>query len=158
MATVDLRDAYLLLPVNKQHRKYLRFIYEGRLYEYNAMPFGLNCGPLIFTKLMKPILFFLREKGYISVLYLDDFLLFGETYQDCLKNCTKYYNKHSSVPGVCYKFFQEYPYSLPTNTVFRIHIQFNFHDHIHFNGKETKDAKSCSKFLESKKMQNQRIC
>ena len=88
LATLDLKDAYLLLPVNKQYRKYLRFVFEGTLYEYNAMPFGLNFAPLIFTKLMKPILCFLREKGYISVLYLDDFLLFGETYQKCLENCT----------------------------------------------------------------------
>ncbi|XP_066262382.1 uncharacterized protein [Euwallacea similis] len=86
MTTLDLREAYLLLPVCKAYRKYLRFSFRGDLYEYNAMPFGLNCAPLIFTKLMKSVLYFLRRNGFVSVLYLDDFFLFGDSYTECLKN------------------------------------------------------------------------
>nr|WP_253308900.1 reverse transcriptase domain-containing protein [Rickettsia endosymbiont of Ceutorhynchus assimilis] len=86
MATLDLKDAYFLLSVNKTHRKYLRFQFNNSLYEFTCMPFGLNCAPLIFTKLMKPILSFLRKKGLISVLYLDDFLLLGNTFSDCEVN------------------------------------------------------------------------
>ncbi|VEN46531.1 unnamed protein product [Callosobruchus maculatus] len=86
MATLDIKDAYFLVSVNKRHRKYLRFQFNNRLYEFNCMPFGLNCAPLIFTKLMKPVLSFLREKGFISVLYLDDFLLLGSTLLECKRN------------------------------------------------------------------------
>lgn len=86
MATLDLKDAYFLLSVNKAHRKYLRFLFNNSLYEFTCMPFGLNCAPLIFTKLMKPILSFLRKRGFISVLYLDDFLLLGNTFLDCQRS------------------------------------------------------------------------
>ena len=86
MATLDLKDAYFLLSVNKAHRKYLRFQFNNSLYEFTCMPFGLNCTPLIFTKLMKPILSFLRKSGLTSVLYLDDFLLLGKTFLECEQN------------------------------------------------------------------------
>lgn len=50
------------------------------------MPFGLNCAPYIFTKLMKPVISYLRNRGLVSVLYLDDFLLFGNTASLCKYN------------------------------------------------------------------------
>lgn len=52
MVTLDLQDAYLLVPINKRHRKFLRFRFNNILYEYNCMPFGLSCAPLVFTKLI----------------------------------------------------------------------------------------------------------
>ncbi|XP_045497532.1 uncharacterized protein LOC123695669 [Colias croceus] len=61
MATIDLKDAYFLVPVNKMHRKYLRFEYDGVLYEFNCLPFGLCTAPFVFTKLLKPIFEFLRK-------------------------------------------------------------------------------------------------
>lgn len=88
MGSIDLKDAYLMVPIFKPHRKYLRFTIKGSLYQYNSMPFGLNCAPPVFTKLMKPVLSFLRCRGYMSVLYLDDFLLFGTSYGNCLENIT----------------------------------------------------------------------
>ncbi|XP_031331157.1 uncharacterized protein LOC116161828 isoform X1 [Photinus pyralis] len=86
MAKIDLKDAYFLLPIHKNHRKYLRFQVEGNIYEYNCLPFGLNVAPRIFTKLMKPVFAHLRKKGLISVVYLDDILLFGNTRQSCVHN------------------------------------------------------------------------
>lgn len=89
MATVDLKDAYYLIAVNKKHRKYLRFKFQGELFEFSVLPFGLNCAPLIFTKLMRPIVMILRKAGFLSVIYLDDFLLMGKTYLKCLENLKK---------------------------------------------------------------------
>lgn len=86
MSSVDLKDAYLMVPIFEPHRKFLRFIFQDKLYQYNCMPFGLNCAPLVFTKLLKPVLSYLRNKGFLSVLYLDDFLLLGFSYEECLKN------------------------------------------------------------------------
>lgn len=88
MATLDLKDAYFLIPIWKHHRKYLRFSFNGYIYQYNVMPFGLNIAPFVFTKIMKPLLSHLRQRGYWSVLYLDDFLLLGRSYQECRNNIT----------------------------------------------------------------------
>lgn len=89
MATLDLKDAYFLIPINNNHKKFLRFKFHGTIYQFNCMPFGLSCAPWVFTKLMKPVLYILRGRGLISVLYLDDFLLLGNTMQECENNVSQ---------------------------------------------------------------------
>jgi len=80
MAVVGQKDAYHLVPIAEHCRKYLRFEWLGKLYEYTCLPFGLNVGPRVFTKLMKPVLNSLREDGYFSCSNLDDNLLLGSDY------------------------------------------------------------------------------
>lgn len=86
MATIDLKDAYFMLPIDNNYKKYLRFQFNDSLYEFNCLPFGLNVAPLVFTKLMKPVVTYLRSKGFISVIYLDDIWLMATSYERCLEN------------------------------------------------------------------------
>lgn len=86
MATCDLKDAYFLLNIHPDSRKYLRFQFNGKIYEFNVLPFGLNTAPFIFTKLMKPVIKLLRLAGYTSTIYLDDLFLVGYSYDDCRQN------------------------------------------------------------------------
>ncbi|XP_050294576.1 uncharacterized protein LOC126743396 isoform X1 [Anthonomus grandis grandis] len=86
MCKIDLRDAYFLISVHRKYRRYLRFKFNGVIYEFNCLPFGLNIAPYVFTKLMKPIFSFLRARGFLSVVFLDDILLIGNTYAECLTN------------------------------------------------------------------------
>lgn len=67
MGLVDLKDAYHLISVAEEDRKFLRILFKGQLYEYTAVPFGLCSAPLLFTKLMKPVISLLRAEGFISV-------------------------------------------------------------------------------------------
>lgn len=86
MATLDLKDAYFLIKIHEESRKYLRFVFEGKMYEFNVLPFGLNTAPYVFTKITKPIVKLLRSAGLLSTLYLDDWLLFGQSQEQCLNN------------------------------------------------------------------------
>lgn len=86
MTSIDLKDAYYLLSVDKSHRKFLRFQFEGKLYEFTCLVFGLNVAPYVFTKLLKPVISLLRESGLYSVIYLDDILLLSTSYLKCLEN------------------------------------------------------------------------
>lgn len=86
MATLDLEDAYLLIPIDEQHRKYLRFQWRHTTYEYTALPFGLSTAPYIFTKIMRPVVSFFRQRGFQSVIYLDDFLFLGSSLEECQAN------------------------------------------------------------------------
>lgn len=94
MANIDLKEAYLLIPIAKRHRKYLRFHFEDDkahniMYEFNAMPYGLSIAPRTFTKIMKEVVSHLRSRGYKSVQYLDDILCIGDTYSECRDNVTE---------------------------------------------------------------------
>ena len=86
LATVDLKEAYFLIRIHKKYRKFLRFIFQGHYYEFTCMPFGLCSAPFVFTKLLKPVVHYLRKNNFLSVVYLDDFLLIGENYNSCLAN------------------------------------------------------------------------
>lgn len=86
MATLDLQDAYHLISVYKSHRKFLRFQWNKKLYEFQCLPFGLSTAPRIFTKVMRCVVGFLRRRGLSSVLYLDDLLLIGNSLAECNKN------------------------------------------------------------------------
>lgn len=86
MASIDLKDAYFLLPIHSTHTKYLRFVVQDFLYEFTCLPFGLCSAPYLFTKIFKPIISHLRSLGYLSTIYLDDILLFGRTQDECSKN------------------------------------------------------------------------
>lgn len=86
MGSVDLSDAYYTVNVAYPDRKYLRFIWKGTLYQYTCLPNGLSSAPRLFIKLLKPVYASLRSKGHVSVAYIDDSYLQGETYEQCLKN------------------------------------------------------------------------
>lgn len=64
MATLDLEDAYLLIPIYKEHRKLLRFQWRKKTFEFTALPFGLSTAPFIFTKVLRPVVTYLRKKGH----------------------------------------------------------------------------------------------
>ncbi|KAG7298972.1 hypothetical protein JYU34_017443 [Plutella xylostella] len=86
MATIDLQDAYFFISVNEADRKMLRFEWNSNLYEFNVLPFGLCTAPYVFTKIIKPVVHYLRSMGLMSVNYLDDFMCIGRTYTECLEN------------------------------------------------------------------------
>lgn len=86
MAKIDLKDAYFALSINEGHRQYLCFRFKDKTYQFNVMPFGLCSAPLVFTKIMRPVLAELRKQGLMSVNYLDDFLIIAKSHDSCLDN------------------------------------------------------------------------
>ena len=88
MALIDLKDAYFTVPIAKNHRKYLRFKWHNKLFEFTCLPFGLACAPRVFTKIMKPLVAYLRLMGHESCDYIDDSLLIGAKAEECKINVT----------------------------------------------------------------------
>jgi hypothetical protein len=43
-ASIDLRDAYFHVPIHPEDRKFLRFGWRGRLFQFCVLPFGLSPG------------------------------------------------------------------------------------------------------------------
>ena len=86
MSVLDLTDAYLTVPVDPEFYRYLKFAFQNRVYCYVCMPFGLSSAPRKFTKLMKPIIIFLREKGIVLIIYIDDIWVTAQSYHSCLQS------------------------------------------------------------------------
>lgn len=56
---LDLKDAYLHVPINKSHRKYLSFYIQGKMYQFVTLWFSQS-HPRVFTKIVTIIAAHLR--------------------------------------------------------------------------------------------------
>ena len=55
MASIDLKDAYLQVPVHPDFRHFLRFVAQGQVYQFSALCFGLSTAPQVFSRVMAPV-------------------------------------------------------------------------------------------------------
>ena len=74
-ASLDLKDAYLHVPMHSSARRWLRFYMNGAAYEFKVLPFGLSAAPRTFTRVVKAVAEYLRCQGVRIFVYLDDWLI-----------------------------------------------------------------------------------
>ena len=86
MASVDLKDAFFTVPVHKLHQKIFMFEWIQKFYKFVGMPNGYSDAMRIFTKILKPVFGHLRQEGHLSVIFVDDSYLQGDTEQECMNN------------------------------------------------------------------------
>ena len=86
MASIDLKDAYYSVSIATLDRIYLKFSWQGNLYEFTCFPNGLAFCPRKFTKLLKPVYSTFRPMGHLSVAYIDDSYLQADLYDHCVQN------------------------------------------------------------------------
>ena len=72
--SLDLRDAYFHIPIHRKSRRYLRFFFKGKIYQFRALPFGLSVSPYVFSRVLKAVLRHVRRLGIRVHTYLDDWL------------------------------------------------------------------------------------
>ena len=82
MVSIDLKDAYLSVPIFQDHRKFLRFIWKDMTYQFQCLPFGLSSAPRVSKKLLKPVMALLRKRGIRSLIFLDKMLLMAHSKQE----------------------------------------------------------------------------
>ena len=71
---LDLKDAYLQVPMHRASRKFLRFEFLGEVYQFRVLPFGISSAPWLFTKLVKVVKDLFHRRGMHLFQYLDDWL------------------------------------------------------------------------------------
>ena len=86
--SLDIKDAYLHIRVHKSSRKYLRFNWLGQLIQWCVIPFGLTCSPRVLTKILKPVIAFIRSTwGILLSIFMDDILLQAISVEQCILHC-----------------------------------------------------------------------
>ena len=86
VTSIDFKDAYLHMPIQNQSRKYLRFHVQRKIYQFQALPFGLSTAPLEFIVVAKEVKLMALQKGIKIHQYLDDWLVWARSYQTCLQH------------------------------------------------------------------------
>ena len=82
MVSLDMKDAYFHIPVHPQSQRYLRFTFDGRTYQFQALCFGLSTAPQVFTRVIAPISRLMHLAGYRIILYLDDWLILAKSREE----------------------------------------------------------------------------
>ena len=75
LATLDISEAYIHIPMRPNLYRYLAFSYLGQLYFFHALPFGLNVASYIFTQVLAWPLHCLGSRGISLLAYLDDIVV-----------------------------------------------------------------------------------
>jgi hypothetical protein len=73
--SLDLTDAYFHCPISVAFRKYLRFVWDNKVFQFRALPFGLAIAPLVFTKIFQVVSAHLHTLSIQIHSYLDDSLV-----------------------------------------------------------------------------------
>ena len=89
MASIDLKNAFHTIPVAPCHTKFLKFKFRNKLFKFLVLPMGFRDSPRLFCKILKPVLTLLRKGNIIICLYIDDFYLQAQSFQECLDNVNK---------------------------------------------------------------------
>ena len=83
---IDLQHAYFHVPIHPSSRKYLRFAFENKVYQFQVLPFGLNTAPQVFTRLGHTVTAYLHHQGVSVIPYLDDWLVHHPDRQTLLRH------------------------------------------------------------------------
>ena len=86
MASVDL--TMLITVFQLQHTISLIFLFYGRAPTINirSCQMAIHQGPMLFTKVLRPPFAYLHRQGHISVVYMDDTYLQGDSFVSCQQN------------------------------------------------------------------------
>ena len=86
MAFIDLREAYLQVPVHPESRPFLRFVSKGHVFQFKALCFGLSTAPQVFSQVMAPVSAILHAMGIRMCRYLDDWLVQSSSRESLLRD------------------------------------------------------------------------
>ncbi|GFV91619.1 retrovirus-related Pol polyprotein from transposon 17.6 [Trichonephila clavipes] len=108
-STLDLKSGYWQVEIQPEDREKTAFTSGQGLWQFKVMPFGLCNAPATFERLMETVLKGLTFEA--CLIYLDDVIIGGRTFEEHLQNIRKVLSKLSDAnlklnPSKC-KFFQK---------------------------------------------------
>ena len=81
MVSIDLCNAFHSISLHPSSKPLVTFEFENIRYSFNVIPFGLSSAPRIFTKILKPVIAYLRNRGLKISAYLDDIFICNSSYE-----------------------------------------------------------------------------
>ncbi len=85
-ATIILKDAYIQIPIWQGHWRFLRFGFEGSIFEFWLLPFEISLAPQTSTQYMDVVLEPMRQQGLRILSYLNHKFPEGQHIVYSLKN------------------------------------------------------------------------
>ena len=86
MASINLKEAYLQVPVHPDSRHFFRFVFRDHVFQFKALCFGLSTAPQVFTRVMAPVSAMLHSMGIRMRRYLYDWLVQSSSQASLLRD------------------------------------------------------------------------
>ncbi|GBM70955.1 Retrovirus-related Pol polyprotein from transposon 297 [Araneus ventricosus] len=90
-STLDLKSGYWQVEIQPEDKEETAFTTGQGLWQFKVMPFGLCNAPATFERLMETLLRGLTSEA--CLVYLDDIIIVGRTFQQHLNNIRKVFQK-----------------------------------------------------------------
>ena len=88
-SSLDFLKGYHQIPLEDSSKEKTAFVTENALYEYNYLPFGLNCAPSWFQKCMSKLLNGLTN----CIAYLDDIIIYSKSFDGHLEDLQNVFHR-----------------------------------------------------------------
>jgi len=82
-SSLDLKNGFFHVPVNKDSQKYTAFVTHDGQYQFRKVPFGLCNSPAVFQRYINEIFNDLTRKG-IALPYIDDLIIPAENEEEAI--------------------------------------------------------------------------
>lgn len=89
--SLDLNSAYHQIPLSEASKPLTAFATEWNLYEYNVVPFGIAVGAQVLTRLLDQVFGDIKFKYVYN--FLDDLVIFSQTYEEHLQHITEVFSR-----------------------------------------------------------------
>ncbi|GFS37412.1 retrovirus-related Pol polyprotein from transposon 297 [Trichonephila inaurata madagascariensis] len=92
-STIDLRNGFFHVPVNKQSRPYTSFVTQNGQFQFLKMPFGLSTCPSTFQRFINTVFRDLIVQG-IVLPYMDDIVILAKNESEAIDRLKKFLKCH----------------------------------------------------------------
>lgn len=88
ITSLDLTSAFLQIPLKPESRKWTAFQFQGRVYEFTAVPYGTRNSQAAFIRALEQVF---GDDEYIEYLvtYVDDILVHSATFAEHINHLNK---------------------------------------------------------------------
>ena len=120
--SVNLIDAFFHVPIHPRDRKWLRFVWNNQVFQFNVLPFGLSQSPWVFTRVVRELIKWAHVQGIRMLSHMDDWLILSHSRALCASQLNQV------VSQACLLGFQIHPDKsefTPQQTFIYLGIQFN---------------------------------
>uniref|UniRef100_A0A669EG75 Gypsy retrotransposon integrase-like protein 1 n=1 Tax=Oreochromis niloticus TaxID=8128 RepID=A0A669EG75_ORENI len=90
LTTLDLCKGYWQVPLTESSKDLTTFRVPSGLYRFRTMPFGLHGAPATFQRLVDEVL---RGADGYSAAYIDDIVVFSETWEDHVQHLSDVFQR-----------------------------------------------------------------
>ena len=76
-------SAFYHVAIDPDHTKYLSFVWNGRVYQFKVLCFGVTNAPFTFNRLGQQLRKFFGLRGVSIIIYIDDILVVSDSSDKC---------------------------------------------------------------------------